>query len=81
MVCNSISLLTCRLYKCRATQRTLLGDMFGLMSAVAYGLFTGRLCYFSVSLLVVFFVILTPILFQFYYSASKKILWRGRRKN
>ena len=45
---NCISLLLiCELYKCRDTQRTLLGDMFGLMSAISYGLFTGRLLYLS----------------------------------
>ena len=45
---NCISLLLmCMVYNCRATQRTLLGDMFGLMSAIAYGQFTGKLFYFE----------------------------------
>ena len=45
---NCISLLLmCNVYNCRATQRTLLGDMFGFMSAIAYGLFTGRLVCFA----------------------------------
>lgn len=77
---NCISLLLiCKFYKCRATERTLLGDMFGLMSAIAYGLFTGRLFYFS-ALYAVNFVNFNIQLFQYCSSASKKILWRGRRK-
>jgi len=64
---NCISLLLiCKFYNCSATQRTLLGDMFGLMSAIAYGLFTGRLFYFALFAvdLYEFSPLIVSILFQ-----------------
>uniref|UniRef100_K3Y828 EamA domain-containing protein n=1 Tax=Setaria italica TaxID=4555 RepID=K3Y828_SETIT len=57
--------------KSGATERTLLGDMFGLMSAIAYGLFTGRLFYFS-ALFAVNFMNLTAKCFNIVPVLLKK---------